>query len=67
MDFSPHVGNVYWVLFWFKLSLDLNGVRVARADGSPLHHLHLQMYSEIDLFFHCVCVTLDAPSTKELI
>lgn len=66
--FSLHVGNVYWVVFWFKLSLDLNGVRVAGADGAPLQHLLLQMYSEIDFFFfHCMCVTLDAPRTKGLI
>lgn len=54
--FSLHVGNVYWVVFWFKLSLDLNGVRVAGADGSPLQHLLLQMYSEIDFFFSTVYV-----------
>lgn len=54
--FPLHVGNVYWVVFWFKLSLDLNGVTVAGADGSPLQHLLLQMYSEIDFFFSTVCV-----------
>lgn len=55
LAFFTHVGNVYWVVFWFKLSLDLIGVAVAGADGSPLKHLLLQMCSrfkcEIDFYF----------------
>lgn len=35
------IGDVYSVVLWLKLSLDLTGLGVAGADSSPLQHLLL--------------------------
>lgn len=46
-----YTGNVYWVVLWLKLSLDLTGDGAAGADGSPLQHFLLQMCSKVVVFF----------------
>lgn len=47
---TAHIGDVYSVVLWLKLSLDLTGLGVAGADSSPLQHLLLQMCSKIVVF-----------------
>lgn len=47
---TARIGDVYSVVLWLKLSLDLTGLGVAGADSSPLQHLLLQMCSKIVVF-----------------